>query len=157
MIEGVQIKRLKCIQDRRGFLMEMLRSDDEIFKGFGQVYITGCKKGIAKGWHYHKLQTDNFICVSGIALVPLYDMRENSKTKGEVNEFILKAPLADEHVLLQIPPGVVHGFTPLGCEEIRIINIPNLPYQYNSPDEYRFPWNSEQIPYKWPEEVTDGG
>jgi dTDP-4-dehydrorhamnose 3,5-epimerase len=157
MIEGVKIKKLKCIPDKRGFLMEMLRSDDELFKGFGQVYITGCKKGIAKGWHYHKLQTDNFICVLGKALVPLYDLRENSKTKGEVNEFIIKAPLTEENLLLQIPPGVVHGFTPLDCDEIRIINIPNFPYKYDSPDEYRYSWNSKEIPFIWPDFVVDGG
>ena len=31
MIEGVKIKRLKPNCDERGFLMEILRSDDEIF------------------------------------------------------------------------------------------------------------------------------
>jgi len=157
MIEGVRIKKLKCIPDDRGFLMEMLRADDQIFKGFGQIYITGCKKGIAKGWHYHKLQTDNFVCVLGTALVPLYDLRGNSKTRGEVNTFTLKAPLAEEHILLQIPPGVIHGFTPINCEEIRIVNIPDFPYQYSTPDEYRFPWNSKDIPFEWPKEVVNGG
>lgn len=157
MIEGVKIKPLKCIPDKRGFLMEMLRCDEDLFKGFGQVYVTGCNRGIAKGWHYHKLQTDNFICILGNALVPLYDMRENSKTKGEVNEFIIKAPIAEEHFLLQIPPGVVHGFTPLGCDEIRIVNIPNFSYNYKSPDEFRFPWDSTEIPFKWPSDVSDGG
>ena len=37
MIEGVKTKALKVIADERGFLMEMLRSDDEIFENFGQL------------------------------------------------------------------------------------------------------------------------
>ncbi len=49
MIAGVVVKPLKLIPDDRGFLMEMLRSDDPIFEGFGQVYITGCKEGVASG------------------------------------------------------------------------------------------------------------
>ena len=48
-------------------------------------------------------------------------------------------------------PGVAAG------EEARIINIPTLPYRYTNPDEYRFPWNSEEIPYRWPAHVTRGG
>jgi len=162
-IEGVRIKRLKLIPDDRGFLMEMLRCDDEIFKGFGQVYITGCIRGVAKAWHYHREQTDNFVCVYGTALVVLYDMREDSPTYGRVAEFILNQPSQvpdegpGEHILLQIPPLVVHGFTAYECPEARIVNVPTRPYRYDNPDEYRYPWNSEEIPYNWPEYVIRGG
>lgn len=164
LIDGVRIKRLKLIPDDRGFLMEMLRCDDEIFKGFGQVYITGCIKGVAKAWHYHKEQTDNFVCVYGNALVVLYDMRKDSPTYGRVEEFILGQPSRNpssedpgEQILLQIPPLVAHGFTAYDCPEARIVNVPTRPYRYDNPDEHRYPWNSDDIPYKWPEYVVRGG
>lgn len=165
LIDGVRIKRLKLIPDDRGFLMEMLRCDDEIFKGFGQVYITGCIKGVAKAWHYHREQTDNFVCVYGTALVVLCDLREGSSTYGKVNEFILHGPsqsgsadkTGDEQILLQIPPMVVHGFTAYNCDDARVVNVPTLPYRYENPDEFRYPWNSEKIPYRWPEYVVRGG
>jgi dTDP-4-dehydrorhamnose 3,5-epimerase len=159
MIQGVQTKALKLIPDDRGFLMEMLRADEALFTAFGQVYITGCKRGVAKAWHYHKEQTDHFVCVAGMALVVLCDMREGSPTQRQVSEFILEAPPCQQHqpLLLQIPPGVVHGFTALHCDEARIINIPTLPYRYDNPDEYRYPWDSQAIPYTWPHEVTRGG
>lgn len=159
MITGVEIKSLKLIPDDRGFLMEMLRADEAMFEKFGQVYITGVKEGIAKGWHYHKEQTDHFVCVAGRALVVLYDQRRDSPTYGEVDEFILEGPPCQEHkpVLIKIPPEVVHGFTAIGCPEARIVNIPTLPYRYENPDEYRYPWDSEEIPYKWPVAVVGGG
>ncbi|MFA6215181.1 MAG: dTDP-4-dehydrorhamnose 3,5-epimerase family protein [Patescibacteria group bacterium] len=158
MIEGVIVKKLKVIPDDRGFLMEMLRSDDEVFDKFGQIYMTGVKRGVAKGWHYHKIQTDHFICVGGKALVVLYDARENSKTKGEVQEFILSEPeTAGSQILLKIPVGVFHGFTATDCEEARIINIPTEKYNYEKPDEYRVAWNSPEVPYVWPKEVATGG
>ena len=139
--------------------MEMLRCDEALFEQFGQVYLTGCRAGAAKAWHYHQEQTDHFICVFGKALVVLYDMREDSPTRGSVQEFILEAPPCRDQapILLKIPPFVVHGFTVLEGEEARIINIPTLPYRYDNPDEYRFPWNSEEIPYRWPVHVTKGG
>lgn len=159
MINGVMIKKLKLIPDDRGFLMEMLRCDDDVFKGFGQVYMTGCIRGIVKGWHYHKEQTDNFVCVYGKALVVLCDLREGSTTHGESNEFYLDAPpvKGDGNILLQVPVGVMHGFTAFDCDEARIINVPTRPYRYDNPDEYRYPWNSEEIPYKWPDFVKGGG
>ncbi len=159
MIAGVVVKPLKLIPDDRGFLMEMLRADDPIFEWFGQVYITGCKEGVAKAWHYHKEQTDHFVCVSGKSLVVLYDHRRDSPTHGEVNEFFLDGPPCREHepLLIKIPPGVVHGFTAIDCPEARIVNIPTLPYRYKDPDEYRYPWDSEEIPYEWPASVVRGG
>ena len=159
MIHGVAIKQLKPLVDERGFLMEMLRADDAIFEGFGQVYVTGCRRGVAKGWHYHKLQTDHFVCLSGRALVVLYDGRDESPTRGEVQEFILTSPPLPEPapMLLKIPRLVVHGFTAHGCDEARIVNVPTLPYRYADPDEFRYPWNSPEVPYRWPAEVTQGG
>jgi len=159
MIHGVQMKELKVLTDDRGFLMEMLREDDRLFERFGQVYITGCLRGVAKAWHYHKEQADHFVCVAGTALVVLYDGRENSPTRGMVQEFTLTSPPMQDPVpvLLKIPPLVVHGFTAIDGDEARILNIPTLPYRYANPDEYRFPWDSPDIPYRWPPDVVRGG
>ena len=72
-IEGLQVKNLQVIPDERGWLMEILRSDDDIFKKFVQVYMTTAYPGVVKGWHYHKIQTDNFTCINGMMKVVLYD------------------------------------------------------------------------------------
>jgi len=61
LIHGVQVKTLKMIADERGWLMEMLRSDEDLYQGFGQVYMTAAYPGVVKGWHYHKLQVDHFV------------------------------------------------------------------------------------------------
>ena len=145
MIQGVQVKVLAVLRDDRGFLMEMLREDDPLFERFGQVYITGCRRGVAKGWHYHKAQTDHFVCVGGTALVALYDPRDDSPTRGTVQEVSLHSPPSREPapLLLKIPPLVVHGFTAVGCEEARIINLPTLPYCHDNPDEYRDPYHDD--------------
>lgn len=158
MIEGVKIKKLKIISDDRGFLMEILRNDDEIFQKFGQIYMTMVKRGIAKGWHYHKVQDDYVVCVSGKSLWVLYDTRKNSKTFGQVEEYVLAGPeTEDKHILLKIPKGVIHGFTAVDCEQARVINIPTERYDYKNPDEYRYPWNSPKVPYQWPDYVKGGG
>jgi dTDP-4-dehydrorhamnose 3,5-epimerase len=146
MIDGVKVRKLRLIPDERGYLMEMLRSDWEEYDKFGQVYITAVYPGVVKGWHYHKIQTDHFICVHGMAKVVLYDGREGSPTQGEVNEFFL----GDQNqVLLKIPPGVMHGFKGIGQEMALIVNVPTELYNYEQPDEYRLPAHTDQIPYDW--------
>ena len=146
MIEGVIIKKLRVIPDERGRLMEMLRSDDEFFEKFGQSYMTTAYPGVVKAWHYHKNQTDHFTVVRGMAKVVLYDSREGSSTKGEVNEFFM-----GEHnpILLRIPKGVYHGFKCISENECIIINVPDQTYNYDSPDEFRTPPDDPDIPYDW--------
>ncbi len=157
-IQGVKIKELKLLSDDRGQLMELLRSDDDLFKGFGQCYLTMCNKDAVKAWHYHKEQTDNFVCISGKALVVLYDSREDSPTFGNALKFIMEEPSEkSSSILLQIPPGITHGFTALDSERAVILNIPDKVYNHKSPDEFRLPWNTDQVPFKWPNNIKIGG
>jgi dTDP-4-dehydrorhamnose 3,5-epimerase-like enzyme len=86
MIHQVRTKDLRVIPDERGRLMEMLRTDDDIFLKFGQIYLTAAYPGVVKGWHYHKIQWDHFIVVHGMMKIVLYDSREGSPTRGEINE-----------------------------------------------------------------------
>ncbi len=146
MINGVKIKKLKIISDERGRLMEILRNDDEIFREFGQVYMTTAKPGIVKAWHYHKLQTDNFSCVAGKIRLALYDARKKSSTYREVNEFIISL---DEPLLVQIPPEVYHGFRCISETEAIVINTVTKPYNHKKPDEYRVDAFDNDIKYDW--------
>ena len=146
MIEGVSVRKLRLIPDERGFLMEMFRSDWDEFEKFGQTYITAVNPGAVKAWHYHKIQTDHFICVAGMAKVVLYDGREGSPTYGEINEFFMGTL---NPVLLKIPPFVYHGFKGISQEMTLIVNVPTELYNYATPDEYRLPAHTDDIPYDW--------
>lgn len=146
LIEGVVVRKLQPIPDERGWLMELLRSDWEEFDRFGQLYITTCYPGVVKGWHYHKLQDDHFICIKGMAKVVLYDSRKDSPTYGAINEFFMGER---NFMLLKIPKFVYHGFKAIGDSEAWILNIPTRTYNYDKPDEYRLPYDTEEIPYDW--------
>ena len=146
VISGVYLKKLRLIPDERGWLMEILRADDEIFDQFGQVYLTTAYPGVVKAWHYHKKQTDNFTCVHGMMKVVLYDNRKESPTCGMLMELFVgeKNPL-----LISVPPLVHHGFKAIGPETAFFVSIPTLPYNYEEPDEYRLPPDTPEIPYDW--------
>jgi dTDP-4-dehydrorhamnose 3,5-epimerase len=145
-IDGVTVQKLRLIPDDRGWLMELLRKDWDVFEKFGQAYVTTCYPGAVKAWHYHTLQTDHFTCAHGVTRLALYDAREDSPTKGKVNEFYMGTL---NPILVKIPNLVYHGFTAVGSEMAMIINFPTELYNYEEPDEYRLPYNDPSIPYTW--------
>ena len=146
LIQGVQVKQLKWIPDERGKLMEMLRRDEPMFEKFGQVYVTTCYPGVVKGWHYHQNQSDNMVVVKGMAKVALYDQRENSSTKGLVNEFFIGE---DNPMLIHIPELVLHGFKAYGSQPAYVVNTVTQPYNHQQPDEFRVDPFDNDIPYDW--------
>jgi len=146
LIDGVEVKDLRIIADERGMLAEILRADDKVFKKFGQVYFTTAYPGVVKGWHYHKVQWDHFVCLRGMVKLVLYDSRERSPSFREVNEFFLGIR---NPKLVSIPPLVYHGFKCVSEDECLMINVPTEPYNHKSPDEFRAPWNDAAIPYDW--------
>ena len=145
-IQGVETKKLVWRRDDRGRLLEILRCNDEIFKGFGQVYVTVVLPDVVKAWHFHKKQDDSFVALAGKVRVGLSDAREGSPTKGKTAEYILSV---DDPCVLVIPRGVWHGFECVGDKEAMVMNVPNMPYDHEHPDEYRLDPFKNDIPLKW--------
>lgn len=147
MIHGVQIKKLNVHCDDRGRLMEILRCDDAgLNTKFGQVYMTTAFPGVVKAWHYHRLQTDHFVCLFGMIQLGLYDDREDSPTKGETNTFYMGV---HNPILVEIPNLVYHGFKCVSETEAVVINTVTEPYNYANPDEHRIDPHAGGIPYDW--------
>jgi dTDP-4-dehydrorhamnose 3,5-epimerase len=146
MIQGVKTKALRVVPDERGRLMEILRVDDVLFEKFGQVYLSTTYPGIIKAWHFHKKQDDNITVVRGMLKLVLYDAREDSPTRGEVNEFFIGP---HNPMLVHVPKNVYHGWKCTGLEEALVINCVTEAYDYHDPDEQRLPFDSKEVPYDW--------
>lgn len=146
MIPGVEVKPLLRHADDRGYLAELLRSDEKIFSGFGQANVTLTYPGVVKAWHYHREQDDLWACVSGMIRVGLYDLREGSETFGQTAELYLGDYSPQ---LVKIPIGVAHGYSVLGTNPAVLIYFVTKPYDPAAPDEYRIPWDSPDIPFDW--------
>lgn len=145
-IHGVKTKALRLIPDERGWLLEILRSDEpELFTGFGQVYVSATYPGVVKAWHYHKQQVDNFACIAGMVKLVLVDTRPDSPTNGAINEFFIGA---QNPMLVQVPNLVYHGWKGISAETALVVNVPNEPYRYDQPDEFRLEPH-HTLPYDW--------
>lgn len=147
MIEDVVVKALRVVADARGRLVEMLRSDDPLFAGFGQVHLSTLRPGIIKAWHDHERLTECFVVVFGALRVVLYDARATSPTHGATLELVLDA---SQPVLVRVPPGVIHGFQCVGDQEAGLLSIGTHVYDYAAPDERRYAVDDPRIPFRWP-------
>ncbi|TCL70778.1 dTDP-4-dehydrorhamnose 3,5-epimerase [Hydrogenispora ethanolica] len=146
MILGVKTKELIRRVDDRGFFMEILRDDDQLLQKFGQFSMAMTYPGVIKAFHYHKLQDDLWFFPKGEAQVVLYDLREDSKTRGETDVYYLGEL---QPWLLTIPAGVAHGYRVLGGEPALITYLTTQSYDRLQPDEYRIPWDDPTIGFDW--------
>lgn len=148
MIEGVIVKKLNKNEDRRGWITEIFRQDEDGFQPI-MSYVGLTKPGAIRGPHEHVYQTDRFVFVGlGNFELYLWDRRENSKTNGE--HIKIKAGV-DNPVLIIVPPGIVHGYKCVSTDSGLCINLPDKLYKGKGKkeevDEIR--WEDRQgSPYK---------
>lgn len=143
LIEGVILKKLQVHNDESGSLVETLRQDwDDVYndgeRSFFMQYISKTPSGLARDedqWHIHKNQEDRFICVNGKIVTAIFDPRENSKTKGKLNLFVMSPEKEDEMYMVIIPKNTYHGFMVVSKEKGYLLNFPTQ--VYNPKDEGR--------------------
>ena len=144
MIQGVSIRPLKQIPDERGKVMHMLRRDDPWFERFGEIYFSVIYPGAIKAWHLHKIMTLNYGVVSGAIKLVLYDDRDGSPTKGELQEIFTGEEC---YSLITIPPNIWNGFKGIGAKPALVANCATDPHD---PSEIvRMDPFSKKIPYNW--------
>lgn len=147
MIKGVFIKPLKVFSDERGKVMHMLRCDATFFKQFGEIYFSTINPGIIKGWKKHLKMTQHFAVPMGNIKLVIYDDRDNSSTKGEIQEIYIGT---ENYQLVRIPPLVWYAFKAVGNESALIANCTDLPHDPNeaiATDPF-----DKKIPYDWKNE-----
>ncbi len=146
MIKDVQVKKIIKHCDDRGVFAEILAADDPFFSQIKQTSYTETYPGVIKAFHYHKKQDDIWFVAKGMAQVVLYDLREESETKGETQVIYAGE---DNLVLIYIPKGVAHGYRVLGNEKVCLFYHTTERYNAENPDEYRVPYDSSEIGFDW--------
>ncbi len=155
MIAGLKVKKLLVHPDvpdtvqsgvRRGFLMEVLRSDEGMLKKFGQSIMTVAYPGTIKGFHVHQKQDDLWFAATGKILAVFYDLRPESPTFKNTETFYAGE---GDYKLILIPPGVAHGYKVLSEEPVILFYHATEPYNAQNPDEKRLPYNDPVIGFDW--------
>jgi dTDP-4-dehydrorhamnose 3,5-epimerase len=144
-IDGVTLTELRQIVDERGAVLHLYRSDSPGFTGFGECYFSEVRPGVVKGWKRHRLQTQNLAVPSGRMRVVLFDDREGSPSRGELQVLELGRP--DSYLRLRVPPFVWYGFSCISAEPALFANVVDIPHDPTE-GETR-PLSDPSIPYSW--------
>lgn len=144
MIEGIQIIKKKVISDDRGKILHMLRSDEKNFTKFGEIYFSYAYPKKIKAWHLHKKMTLNYAAAFGKIKIVLYDDREESKTRGEIQEIFLSN---ENHELISIPPMIWNGFASADDNVAVLANCSDIPHDKS--EIVRLNFDDPKFPYDW--------
>lgn len=144
MIDGVLVHPLRRIPDERGSVMHMLKETDAHFSRFGEIYFSTVYPGAVKGWHLHDRMVLHYAVPHGQIKMVLYDDREGSPTRGEVQEIFMGDA---NYVLVRVPAGVWNGFKGIGVVPAVVANCATIPHD---PTEiHRLDPHVNDIPYDW--------
>ena len=143
-IQGVEIIKKNQIVDDRGIILHMLRVDDKNYKKFGEIYFSTVNPNKIKAWHFHKLMTLNYAVVHGSIKLVLYDDRDESKTKGTIQEIMLSN---ENHYVVSIPPKIWNGFCSSNNKHAILANCSDIPH--DKEEIIRLPFDDPKFPYKW--------
>jgi dTDP-4-dehydrorhamnose 3,5-epimerase len=144
-IDGVFLVPLTLRPDDRGSFQEIYR---RMWIADGSEMVQGnlsvSKAGVLRGLHFHREQADYWLLLSGVEFVGLYDLREDSPTKGQKLEVRIDA--GRERRGLYIPPGVAHGF--YAETEIQLLYL--VDRYFTGEDEFGIAWDDPDVGIAWP-------
>lgn len=150
MIHDVDVRELETNVDERGVLAEIWRNDWEFYEEEDRPemsYFSVSYPGVIRAWHRHRRgQIDHFIVPHGRVKVGIYDDREGSSTRDELDTYVIGKGSMQA---VRVPGDCWHGFKVVGDEQATLINLPTNLYDYEDPDEKRLPYDTDKIPLDW--------
>ncbi|MBD3272020.1 MAG: dTDP-4-dehydrorhamnose 3,5-epimerase [Elusimicrobia bacterium] len=136
MIEGIEIQPLRVIDDERGNIMHMLRSDSTLFRQFGEVYFSWINPGCVKAWKKHSEMTQHIAVPVGEIILVVYTDHSEKIVLG-----------ARHYQLVKIPPLIWYGFKCISLQPSLIANCTDISHR---PEETeRLDPSSDRIPFDW--------
>lgn len=144
-IAGLVIHDLGQISDERGTVLHMIRNDSHDFHGFGECYFSEILPSAVKAWKFHLNQMQNLAVPVGKVRLVVFDDREGSGTRGQVQVLDLGRP--DNYFRVTIPPRLWYGFSCISAQPALLANFANIPH--DPAESITIPMDEAKIPYQW--------
>lgn len=123
-----RIRKLQKKIDKRGTLIEVLRSDK--VGEFNQIYSATIKPGHSRGKHYHKKRKEWFCVLKGEGI---YTIKNIKGDECEIIDF-----KDGEYWQIELGPKLWHEIRNTGDEDLIFVSAISDLYNPNEPDTYKF-------------------
>jgi dTDP-4-dehydrorhamnose 3,5-epimerase len=137
-------------KDDRGIFIktfhEEMFADSGLNIRYAEEYYSCSFHGVLRGLHFQTPPFDHFklvYCTKGEVMDVVVDLRTGSPTFGKFETFIVNSEKGN---MIQIPPGLAHGFLVLSDFAIMMYKVSTV---YAKESDTGILWNSLEIP--WPE------
>jgi dTDP-4-dehydrorhamnose 3,5-epimerase len=143
---GMIVRDLTTHTDGRGTVCELydprwgVHPDPLVFS-----YVFTIRPGAAKGWGVHRRHDDRYAFLQGELELVLYDGRTDVETSGLEARLFLSG---FQRKLVTIPTGVWHAERNVGQTDVVVVNFPTIQYDHTSPDKFRLPLDTDELPVK---------
>jgi dTDP-4-dehydrorhamnose 3,5-epimerase len=151
LIDGIVIRSAITHSDERGTVSEIYSLSWGVHPNpIVHIYQVSIRPGKVKGWALHYKHDDRLYLLQGTVKFVFYDEREESPTCKMLNEVVI----SDYHrSLIIIPRGVFHALQNIGNNDAILVSVPTEAYDYEDPDVYRLPVDTDLIPYKFEQKI----
>lgn len=137
MVNNVRLTKLPIFVREGGDVLRGLRTSDDGFQGFGEIYFSYVEYGFIKGWKRHNEMTMNLIVPMGSVKFVL--CMDNG---ASFSEYVLGS---GNHCRLTIPPKTWFAFQGLSSPKNLVVNVADIEH---SPDEQESV-ELNNWPYAW--------
>lgn len=124
-----KIKKLKIHSDERGWLVELLKSN-ELEKPVKQIHIALIKPGCVRGNHYHSKRIEWFFLITGKVKLVFQDIKTKEKTSFQLS--------GKEPKVITFLPYVSHAVKNIGKKTAYFVSAQSDIYNPKQPDAFRF-------------------
>tara|TARA_X000000950_G_C13921214_1_gene663522 strand:- start:17141 stop:17575 length:435 start_codon:yes stop_codon:yes gene_type:complete len=136
---GIKITKLQIIPVEGGDVLHGLKSYEEDFSSFGEIYFSTIKQNKIKAWKKHNEMTMNFVVPHGKVKFVIF---KDPPRKNQYSEYIVSR---DNYLRLNIPPNLWVGFSGVDSGESIVCNIADLNHDPKEVDKI----NLSEIDYSW--------
>ena len=144
LIDRVRVREVKNVAKDNGYLTEVWRAEWDAEATVAQVFQALLEPQGISAWHVHQRATDRLFANYGLLKIVLFDARAGSPTERRINVFRCGTV---RPMLIVVPPGVWHGVQNLGPTPALLLNLPDRAYDYELPDHWHLPPDTDRIPY----------
>jgi dTDP-4-dehydrorhamnose 3,5-epimerase len=135
---------LKRIPDHRGEILHIAKKSELSINEINEVYASICYPGKYKAWHLHTKQTQNYVVVQGMIRIVLSKSiwAPSMVTEPEFETLYIGS---SNYGRLEIPPGILNGYTATGVLPAIVINTTNM--EHDPSEMLRF--DLDKFNYDW--------
>ena len=140
LLDQIRVTPLQQISTLGGDVWHALKSSEESFKGFGEVYFSWVEAESIKAWKQHLRMTMNLVVPIGTVRFVFCDLQLHTFREEEIG--------ASTYARITVPPKIWFGFQGMSEKPSLVLNLANLPHdpaevERKLEEEIHFNWQKE--------------